>query len=166
MPTGQQDRLLALWRKAVRCMIGVQPQDAILALMITHRWSTSPPSHAVTNSLLQLYSCRNLVFMSTSMVPAGDYTYSVTLDHFSGCHWLSVSPSLTEHLSCGTCFPRRCKPPVPCQFFKREALSLLDSPVSGKNVLHLCFGNITFALLSFLFIPFHVGPLYVDHLVC
>ena len=25
MPTGQQDRLLVLWRKAVRCMAGVQP---------------------------------------------------------------------------------------------------------------------------------------------
>ena len=29
-------------------------------------------------------------------------------------HWLVVSHSQTEHLSCGTCFPGRCKPPVPC----------------------------------------------------
>ena len=40
MPTGQQDRLVALWRKAVRCMAGVQPQDDVLKLThVTDRWS-------------------------------------------------------------------------------------------------------------------------------
>ena len=46
MPTGQQDRLLALWRKAVRCMAGVQHQDDVLPLIrnlklthLTHCWS-------------------------------------------------------------------------------------------------------------------------------
>ena len=46
MPTGQQDRLLALWRKAVRYMAGVQPQVDVLPLIrnlklthLTHRWS-------------------------------------------------------------------------------------------------------------------------------
>ena len=46
MPTGQQDRLLALWRKTVRYMAGVQPQDDVLPLIrnlklthSTHRWS-------------------------------------------------------------------------------------------------------------------------------
>ena len=29
-------------------------------------------------------------------------------------HWLVVSHLQTEHLSCGTCFPGRWKPPVPC----------------------------------------------------
>ena len=33
MPTGQQDRLLALWRKAVRCLAGVHPQDDVLSLI-------------------------------------------------------------------------------------------------------------------------------------
>ena len=46
MPTGQQDRLLALWRKAVRCLAGVHPQDDVLSLirnlkltLLSHRWS-------------------------------------------------------------------------------------------------------------------------------
>ena len=47
MPTGQQDRLLALWRKAVRCLAGVHPQDDDVLLLIrnlkltllSHRWS-------------------------------------------------------------------------------------------------------------------------------
>ena len=44
--TGQQDRLLALWRKAVRCLAGVHPQDDVLLLirnlkltLLSHRWS-------------------------------------------------------------------------------------------------------------------------------
>ena len=44
MPTGQP--FLVLWRKAVRCMAGVQPQDDVLPLIrnlklthLTHRWS-------------------------------------------------------------------------------------------------------------------------------
>ena len=44
MPTDQQDRLLALCRKAVQCMAGVQPQDDVLLLIrnlklthVTHR---------------------------------------------------------------------------------------------------------------------------------
>ena len=80
--------------------------------LIVDHYNCSPPSGAVTNSLLRRYSWRNLVFMRTSMVPAGDNR--VTFDHFSRRHWLVVSPSPTEHLSCGTCFPGRCKPPVPC----------------------------------------------------
>ena len=46
MPTGQQDRLLALWRKAVRCLAGVHPQDDVLPLtgnlkltLLSQRWS-------------------------------------------------------------------------------------------------------------------------------
>ena len=46
MPTGQQDRLLALWKKAVRCLAGVHPQDDVLPLirnlkltLLSHRWS-------------------------------------------------------------------------------------------------------------------------------
>ena len=46
VPTGQQDQLLALWRKAVRCLAGVRPQDDILPLieslkltLLSHRWS-------------------------------------------------------------------------------------------------------------------------------
>ena len=33
MPTGQQDRLLALWKKAVRCLAGVHPQNDVLPLI-------------------------------------------------------------------------------------------------------------------------------------
>ena len=36
---------------------------------------------------------------------------------------------------CGPCFPGRCKPPVPCYFTKKKVLSLLDSPVPGKNIV-------------------------------
>ena len=55
----------------------------------------------------------SLFFVSlASIVPAGDNR--VTFDHFSRRHRLVVSHSQTEHLSCGTCFPGRCKPPVPC----------------------------------------------------
>ena len=61
---------------------------------------------------LRRYSWKNLVFTSTNIVPVGDNT--VTSDHFSRRRWLDVSHSQTEHLSCGTCFPGRCKPPVPC----------------------------------------------------
>ena len=32
----------------------------------------------------------------------------------TGTYQMVVSLSRTEHLSCRTCFPRRCKPPVPC----------------------------------------------------
>ena len=46
MPTGQQDCLRALWRKAVRCLAGVHPQDDVLPLfsnlkltLLSHRWS-------------------------------------------------------------------------------------------------------------------------------
>ena len=46
MPTGQQDRLLALWKKAARCLAGVHPQDDVLPLirnlkltLLSHRWS-------------------------------------------------------------------------------------------------------------------------------
>ena len=46
MPTGQQDRLLALWKKAVRCLAGVHPHDDVLPLirnlkltLLSHRWS-------------------------------------------------------------------------------------------------------------------------------
>ena len=52
MPTGQQDRLLALWQKAVRCLAGVHPQDDVLPLirnlkltLLSHRWSLHPPVH-------------------------------------------------------------------------------------------------------------------------
>ena len=46
MPTGQQDRLLALWKKAVRCLAGVHRHDDVLPLirnlkltLLSHRWS-------------------------------------------------------------------------------------------------------------------------------
>ena len=165
MPTGQQDRLLALWRKAVRCRAGVQPQDDILPLIRRNSkiyyslYSLSLHLQLVTTimrhqpeSAVHRYSCRNLVFMSTIMAPAGDY--SVTLDHFSRRHWLAVFPLLTEHLSCWTCFSRRCNLKFHVCF--EESLSLLDSPVSGKNLLQLSFGitnQLTIVLLSFFFFP-------------
>ena len=83
--------------------------DSLISSLVP---TTSPPSDAVTNSLLRRYSWRNLVSMSTSMVPSGDNR--VTFDHFSRRHWLVVSLSPTGHLSCGKCFPGRCKPAVPC----------------------------------------------------
>ena len=43
--------------------------------------------------------------------------------------------------SLGTCFPGRCRPPGSSSVFKREVLSLLDSPLSGN--LQLCFCNTT-----------------------
>ena len=70
MPTGQQDRLLALWKKAVRCLAGVHPQDDVLPLirnlkltLLSYRivgpCNCSPQSDVVTNSLLRRYSWRN-----------------------------------------------------------------------------------------------------------
>ena len=74
-----------------------------------------PPSDAVINSLLRRYSWRNLVFMSRQHgTPARPGRQQGPFNHFSRRSWLVVSLSRTEHLSCGTCFPGRCKPPVPC----------------------------------------------------
>ena len=123
MPTGQQDRLLALWKKAVRCLAGVHPQDDVLPLirnlklmLLSHRWSlqlytTIRRCHQQSAPALLL---EKLSFHEHqhSTRAAGDN--GVTFDHFSRRHWLVVSHSQTEHLSCGTCFPGRCKPPVPC----------------------------------------------------
>ena len=122
MPTGQQDRLLALWKKAVRCLAGVHPQDDVLPLIRKFKAdaliASLVPSTVHHNPTLSPTGCSGVtpgetsVFTSTNIVPVGDNT--VTSDHFSRRRWLVVSHSQTEHLSCGTCFPGRCKPPVPC----------------------------------------------------
>ena len=75
MPTGQQDRLLALWRKAVRCRAGAQPQDDIqlqkeeIQRHITHFthchciYNWSPPSdRRHQQSAAQRYSMQKLSF--------------------------------------------------------------------------------------------------------
>ena len=43
----------------------------------------------------------------------------------------------------GTCFPGRCKTSSSMLVFKKNVLSLLDSPACGKNLLQICFGNTT-----------------------
>ena len=110
----------------------------------------------LSTHLLALF-LQKLTFMSTSgTVPAGEN--SVTLDHFSRCHWLVVSPSLTEHLSCGTCFPGRCKPPVPCQFSRKKfyhSLTLLSQARTFcRLVLETPPSNYFSSFLSFHFFPF------------
>ena len=129
-------------------------------LKLTHltcRWSLQL---VTTIRRCHQQSGRNLVFMSTSMVPVGDC--SVTLDHFSRCHWLVVSPSLTERLSRATCFPGICKPPAPCQCLRERfyhSLTLLSQERTFCSfVLDTLPSNYFSSLLSFLFLPFRVGP--------
>ena len=60
--------------------------------------------------------------------------------------------------------PREVQTSSSMLVFKKKVLSLLDSPVSGKNLLQICLGNTIVYnyfsyFLSFLFLPFRVGPL-------
>ena len=74
MPTGQQDRLLALWIKAVQCLAGVHPQDDVSPLignlkltLLSHRWSLQlfTTIRRCHQQSAPGYFWRNLVSMST-----------------------------------------------------------------------------------------------------
>ena len=86
--------------------------------LLSYRWSLQLFT-TIRPCLSPTVCWRNLVFTrSTSTVPAGDNR--VTSNHFSRRHRLVVSHSQTEHLSCGTGFPGRCKPLVPCWFSRKK----------------------------------------------
>ena len=107
MPTGQQDHLPALWRKAVGCMAGAQPEDDAIPLIsnlklthLTHRWSlqlvtTIQRCHQQSASALLL---EKLNFLEYQHGTRGRLQ-QLPVDHFSPCHWLVVPLSQTEHHS-------------------------------------------------------------------
>ena len=159
------ERQFDAWQVFIPKMMSYRWSETLKLTHLSQRWSRyiwSPPSDAVTNSLLRRYSWRDLVFMSTSMVPAGDNR--VTFDHFSRRHWLVVSLSPTAPLLWNM-LPREVQTSSSMLVFNKKVLSLLDSPVSGKNLLQICFENTSLpsnyfsSFLSFLFLPFRVGPL-------
>ena len=59
--------------------------------------------------------------------------------------------------------PREVQTSSSILVLKKKVLSLLDSPVSGKNLLQICLeplpSNYFSSFLSLLFLPFRVGPL-------
>ena len=118
MPTGQQDRLLALCRKAVRCMAGVHPQDDVLPLIrnlklthLSYRWSLQL---VTTIRRCHQQSAPALLLEKLSFHEHQHGTRGRKLGDFRPFQPASLAGRISFHLSCGTCFPGRCKPPVPC----------------------------------------------------
>ena len=150
MPTGQQDRLLALWRKAVRCLADVHTQDDVLPLienlkltLLSHRWSlqlftTIRRCHQQSALALLL---EKLHFHEhqhgTRGRQQGDFRPFQPAS-LAGCiSFTNRAPLLWNML------PREVQTTSSMLVFKKKVLSLLASPVSGKNLLQICFGNTT-----------------------
>ena len=149
MPTDQQDRLLALWRKAVRCQASVHPQDDVLPLignlkltLLSHRWS------------LQLFTIRRCHQQSAPALlleklsfhehqhgtcgrQQGDFRPFQPASVAGRISFTNRAPLLWNML------PREVQTSSSMLVLKKNVLSLLDSPVSGKNLLQICFGNTT-----------------------
>ena len=150
MPTGQQDRLLALWKKAVRCLAGVHPQDDVLPLirnlkltLLLHRWSlqlytTIRRCHQQSAPALLL---EKLSFHehqhSTRGRQQGDFRPFQPASLAGRISFTNRAPLLWNML------PREVQTSSSMLVFKKNILSLLDSPSSGKNLLQICFGNTT-----------------------
>ena len=152
MPTGQQDRLLALWKKAVRCLAGVHPQDDVLPLirnlkltLLSHRWS------------LQLYATIRRCHQQSEAAPAlllEKLSFHEHQHSTRGRQQGDVRPFQPASLAGRISFtnrapllwnmlPREVQTSSSMLVFKKNVLSLLDSPSSGKNLLQICFGNTT-----------------------
>ena len=150
MPTGQQDRLLALWKKAVRCLAGVHSQDDVLPLirnlkltLLSHRWSlqlftTIRRCHQQSAPALLL---EKLSFHehqhSTRGRQQGDFRPFQPASLAGRISFTNRAPLLWNML------PREVQASSSMLVFKKNVLSLFDSPASGKNLLQICFGNTT-----------------------
>ena len=152
MPTGQRDRLLALWRKAVRCLADVHPQDDVLPLienlkltLLSHRWSlqlftTIRRCHQQSGPALLL---EKLHFHEhqhgTRGRQQGDFRPYQPASLTGRNSFTNRAPLLWNML------PREVQTSSSMFVFelKKKVLSLLDSPVSGKNLLQISFGNTT-----------------------
>ena len=129
---------------------------------LTHRWSlqlvaTDHPTLSPT-ACSSVYSWRNLVFMhehqrhGTRGQQQGDFRpFQPAL--------LAGRISFTNRASlpgCGTCFPGRCKPPVPCLFLRKKiypSLTLLSQARTFCRFVLETLPSITF-LFFFLFFFF------------
>ena len=156
MPTGQQDSLLVLWRKGVRCLAGVHPQDDVLLLirnlkltLLSHRWSlqlftTIRRCHQQSAPALLL---EKLSFHEhqhgTRGRQQGDFQPFQPASLAGRISFTNRAPLLWNML------PREVQTSSSMLVFKKKVLSLLDSPASGKNLLQICFGNTTIWLLFF-----------------
>ena len=141
----------------------MMPYHKMMSYHLSHRWSlqlftTIRRCHQQSALALLL---EKLSFQqhqhSTRGRQQGDFR------PFQPRHWLVISHSQTEHLSCGTCLPGRCKPPVPCQFSRKtfyHSLTLLHpARTFYRFVLETLPSNYFSSFLSILFLPFCVGPL-------
>ena len=148
MPTGQQDRLLVLWRKAVRCLAGVYPQDNVLPLtgnlkrtLLSHRWSlqlftTIRRCHQQFAPALLLEKLSfNEYQHGARGRQQGDFRLFQPAPLAGRISFTNRAPLLWNML------PREVQTSSSMLVFKKKVLSLLDSPVSGKILLQICFGN-------------------------
>ena len=136
MPTGQQDRLLAVWRKAVRCLAGAHPQDDVLPLirnlkltLLSHRWSqqlvtTIRRCHQQSAPALLL---QKLSFHEhqhgTRGRQQGDFRPFQPASLAGRISFTNRAPLLWNML------PREVQTSSFMLVFKKKVLSLLDSPV-------------------------------------
>ena len=137
MLTGQQDRLLALWRKAVRCLAGVHPQDVLPLIrnlkltLLSHRWSlqlvtTIRRCHQQSAPALLL---EKLSFHEhqhgTRGRQQGDFRPFQPVSLAGRISFTNRAPLLWNM------FPREVQTSSSMLVFKKKVLSLLDSPVSA-----------------------------------
>ena len=152
MPTGQQDRLLALWKKAVRCLAGVHPQDGVLPLIrnlkltiLSHRWSlqlftTIRRCHQQSAPALLLEKLSFHEHQHSTrgrQLQQGDFRPFQPASLAGRISFTNRAPLLWNML------PREVQTSSSMLVFKKNVLSFLDSPASGKNLLQICFGNTT-----------------------
>ena len=128
-------------------------------LLIVGLYNSLPPSDAVTNSLLQRYSCRNLVFMSTSIVPAVTTAWFRPFQQVSLAGRISFSngPPLRRNMLSREVY----KPLGTCQFLREtfyQSLTLLSQtrPFWSFVLETLLYHLIAFfpSFFSFLSFPF------------
>ena len=139
------------WKKAVRCLAGVHPQDDVLPLirnlkltLLSHRWSlqlfTTIRRHQQSAPALLL---EKLSFHdhqhSTRGRQHGDFRpfQPASLAGRISFTNRSRAPLLWNML------PREVQTSSSMLVFKKNVSLLLDSPASGKNLLQICFGNTT-----------------------
>ena len=136
MPTGQQDRLLGLWRKAVRCLAGVHPQDDVIPfirnlklILLSHRWSlqlvtTIQRYHQQSAPALLLGKLSFLEHQhGTRGRQHGDFRPFQLASLAGRIPFTSRAPLLWNML------PREVQTSCSMLVFKKKVVSLLDSPV-------------------------------------
>ena len=150
MPSGQQDRLLALLRKAVRCLAGNHLQDDVLPLIsnlklthLSHRWSLQL---VTTIWRCHQQSAPALVVEKFSFHEHQHGTCGRQQGDFRPFQPASLAGRISftnRALLLWNMLPREVQTSSSTLVFKKKVLSLLYSPVSGKNLLQICFGNTT-----------------------